>query len=160
LLHAVSEPDTKITTDLVVFCKTGKPQGNWQGITQVELDCGYRDCISDYYIEHPEHLLGKVEKYEAWLSKEQRKRQGLTVSGAMNDVTAKLPKLIDGIEPIYTGHQKADKGCVIDFKQKEVCKVGKTDTASTGDYDEAVARLNAVAQELGEIAKLLREVAA
>ena len=147
--------DAKVSTDLVVFHKTQNPQGNWQGITQVELDCGYRDYISDYYIEHPEHLLGSVDKYEAWLSKEQRKRQGLTISGSIGDVRAKLPKLIDGIEPIYTEHQRADKGRVIDFKHKDRqrCQISKK--ADTLNYEKVIARLDGIGEELARIRDML-----
>lgn len=164
LLYAYRLPDsiwadTKITTDIVVFQKTSNPAKDWQGISAIELDCGYTDNLSDYYIKHPEHLLGKLEKYEVWLSKEQRKRRGLSVSGSMTEVMAKLPSLIDDIEPVCSG-QGAIEGCVIDFKQKVVHDGDESEKADTGDYGVLSARLDAVVQELAEITRLLQQQAA
>ena len=69
LIFAARLPDNiftgaVVTTDIVCFKKQAKANNDYLGITQVQLACGYRDVLSDYYIAHPEHILGNLEKYE------------------------------------------------------------------------------------------------
>ena len=93
--------DAKVTVDIVVFQKKAKPNNQHLGLTQIELSCGYKDVISDYYIEHQDHILGELEKYEMYLNKEKRTRQGLKVVGSIEEVEKRLPELIAKLEPVY-----------------------------------------------------------
>jgi type I restriction-modification system DNA methylase subunit len=93
--------DAKVTTDIVVFQKKEKPNNQHLGLTKIELNCGYKDVISDYYIENENHILGELQKYEIWLPKEKRHRRGLKVSATIDEVNKRLPDLIAGLEPVY-----------------------------------------------------------
>ena len=106
LIFAARLPDNiftgvTVTTDIVVFKKVAKPNNDYLGITQIQLACGYRDVLSDYYIAHPEHILGNLEKYEFLLRKENRVRRGLKVVGTMAEVDRRLPQLIAELKPCY-----------------------------------------------------------
>jgi type I restriction-modification system DNA methylase subunit len=93
--------DAKVTTDLLVFQKKEKPNNQHLGLTQIELNCGYKDVISDYYIENESHILGELQKYEIWLPKEKRHRRGLKVTATIDEVSKRLPDLIAQLEPVY-----------------------------------------------------------
>jgi type I restriction-modification system DNA methylase subunit len=93
--------DAKVTTDLLVFQKKEKPNNQHLGLTQIELNCGYKDVISDYYIENQNHILGELQKYEIWLPKEKRHRRGLKVSATLDEVNKRLPDLIAELKPVY-----------------------------------------------------------
>jgi type I restriction-modification system DNA methylase subunit len=149
--------DAKVTTDIVVYRKTAKPtSSDWKGLTKIELACGYKDNLSNYYIENPEHILGDLELYEVYLSKEKRKRQGLKVTGSLAFVNDRLPKLIDQLKPCYESERKAVVSSVVQFSTKSKA------SAPVVENNELVAlrdRLDAVALELSEIVNELGKVA-
>ena len=110
LIFAARLPDNiftgaTVTTDLVVFQKQAKPNNDCLGIAQIQLACGYRDVLSDYYITHQNHILGNLEKYEFLLRKENRMRRGLKVVGTMAEVDRRLPQLIAELKPCYESLQ-------------------------------------------------------
>jgi type I restriction-modification system DNA methylase subunit len=110
--------DAKVTTDIVVFQKKEKPNNQHLGLTQIELNCGYKDVISDYYIENENHILGELQKYEIWLPKEKRHRRGLKVTATIDEVNKRLPDLVAELEPVYKKNEplKAVSGGVVERK--------------------------------------------
>jgi type I restriction-modification system DNA methylase subunit len=93
----------KVTTDIVVFQRKTNPKNkDWKGLTKIELECGYQDNISNYYIENPNHILGELKRYEIFLAKERRKRQGISVRSNLNYVKDNLPSLIDSLKSCYS----------------------------------------------------------
>jgi hypothetical protein len=108
-----------VTTDIVVYRKTAKPTStDWKSLTKIELDCGYKDNLSNYYIENPDHILGDLGMHEMYLSKEKRKRQQLKVTVSLAFVNDRLPKLIEQLKPRYKAESKAVVGSVVQFSSK------------------------------------------
>ena len=91
------------------------PNNKHLGLTQIELNCGYKDVISDYYIDNENHILGELQKYEIWLPKEKRHRRGLKVVATIDEVNKRLPDLIAEFEPVYKQSEplKAVSGGVV-----------------------------------------------
>jgi hypothetical protein len=71
-------------------------------LTKIELPCGYQDNISNYFVENPNHILGELKKYEIFLTKERRKRQGISVRSNLDYIKDNLPNLIDKLTPCYS----------------------------------------------------------
>ena len=99
--------DAKVTTDIVVFQKRAKPNNKHLGLTEIELNCGYKNVISDYYIDNQDHILGDMKTYEVYMPKDKRTRKGLKVVGSIHDLDDKLPKLISKLEPLNKENSKA-----------------------------------------------------
>ena len=149
--------NAKVTTDLVVYQKKATPTStDWKGLTKIELDCGYKDNLSNYYIENPDHILGDLEMYEVYLSKEKRKRQGLKVNGSMDLVNDLLPKMIDQLEPCYKAVVKSSVSSVVQFSSRFRANANVLDNSELAALGD---RLDEVALELSEIVKSLQKVA-
>jgi len=101
-----------VTTDIVCFQRKAQPNNHHLDLTQIQLASGYRDVLSDYYIAHPEHILGNLEKYEFLLRKENRMRRGLKVVGSMAEVDKRLPTLIDQLQAFYSSPQRVNSNVV------------------------------------------------
>ena len=133
-----------VTTDIVVFQKQAKPNNDYLGITQVQLACGYRDVLSDYYIAHPENILGNLEKYEFLLRKENRMRRGLKVVGSMAEVDERLPKLIDALKPCYASPKSVNSN-VVSIKTNEATANDQL-IKITQNLEAVIAELNTLIQ--------------
>ncbi|WP_203368896.1 N-6 DNA methylase, partial [Cysteiniphilum marinum] len=153
--------DAKVTVDIVVFQKKVKPKNQYLGLTQIELSCGYKDVISDYYIEHQDHILGELEKYEMYLTKEKRTRQGLKVTGSMEEVEKRLPELIAQLEPVYQSNSavKGVSGGVVKFKSaSNTMASAKVNNSVKGLIFDIQQRIVALSVELEEIAEELEKI--
>ena len=153
--------DAKVTVDIVVFQKKAKPNNQYLGLTQIELSCGYKDVISDYYIEHQDHILGELEKYEMYLSKEKRTRQGLKVVGSMEEVKKRLPELIAQLEPVYQSNSAVNgvSGGVVKFKgASNTMAAAKANNDLNGLIIDIQQRIVALSVELEEIAEELEKI--
>jgi hypothetical protein len=82
--------NAKVTTDIVVF----KRHNDWVNTTKIEIDNGYQDYLSNYYINHPSHILGTLENYEVKVKNENRTRHGLKVTGTLENAIKRLKELI------------------------------------------------------------------
>lgn len=150
LIFAARLPDNiftgaTVTTDIVVFKKQTQPNNDYLGITQVQLACGYRDVLSDYYIAHPEHILGNLEKYEFLLRKENRMRRGLKVVGSMAEVDERLPKLIDALKPCYVSPNPVNSNVVSIKPNTDIASDQLTKIASK--LETVIAELNTLIQQ-------------
>jgi type I restriction-modification system DNA methylase subunit len=153
--------DAKVTVDIVVFQKKAKPNNQYLGLTEIELSCGYKDVISDYYIEHQDHILGELEKYEMYLSKEKRTRQGLKVVGSIKEVDKRLPGLIAQLEPVYQQNSAAKVVSVgvVKFKSaSDTMAAVKANNSVDGLIIEIQQRIVALSVELEEIAEELEKI--
>ena len=101
--------------------------------------------LSDYYIAHPEHILGNLEKYEFLLRKENRMRRGLKVVGSMAEVDERLPKLIDTLKPCYISPNPVNSNVVsikpnTDIASDQLIKIARK-------LETVIAELNTLIQQ-------------
>ena len=153
--------DAKVTVDIVVFQKKEKPNNQCLGLTQIQLSCGYKDVISDYYIEHQDHIIGELEKYEMYLSKEKRTRQALKVVGSMEEVEKRLLELIAKLEPVYQQNtsEKGVNSGVIKFKgASNTMALSNSNNSADGLIIDIQQRIIALSIELEEISKVLEKI--
>jgi type I restriction-modification system DNA methylase subunit len=153
--------DAKVTVDIVVFQRKQKPVNQYLGLTQIELNCGYKDVISDYYVAHQDHILGELEKYEMYLSKEKRTRQGLKVVGTIEEVDKRLPELIAQLKPVYQQNivAKAVSGGVVKFKSASNTTAAANANNSVDDLViDIQQRIVVLSVELKEIAEALEKL--
>jgi type I restriction-modification system DNA methylase subunit len=153
--------DAKVTVDIVCFRKCSKPNNQYLGLTQIELNCGYKDVISDYYIEHQDHILGDLEKYEIYLSKEKRTRQGLKVVGSIEEVEKRLPELIAQLEPVCQSSSAINgvSSGLVNFKSaSNTTVVEKANNGLNGLIIDIQQRIVALSVELEEIAEELEKI--
>lgn len=130
---------------------------DWNGLTKIELACGYKDNLSNYYVENPSHILGDLEKYEVYLSKERRKREGLKVTGSLALVNDRLPDLINQLEPIYeSGKSKPVLKPVVGFADKSKANLSEL---SKGELIELCDQLDSMSSELKSIVNMLQSAA-
>lgn len=131
------------------------------GLTQIQLSCGYKDVISDYYIAHQDHIIGDLEKYEMYLSKEKRTRQGLKVVGSPKEVESRLPELIAQFEPVYQQNDavKGVSSGVVRFKGgSNTMAAIKTNSSADGLIIDIQQRIVVLSIELEEIAEVLEKL--
>jgi hypothetical protein len=153
--------DAKVTVDIVVFQRKQKPVNQYLSLTQIELNCGYKDVISDYYVAHQDHILGELEKYEMYLSKEKRTRQGLKVVGTIQEVDKRLPELIAQLKPVYQQNivAKAVSGGVVKFKSASNTTAAANANNSVDDLViDIQQRIVVLSVELKEIAEALEKL--
>ncbi len=105
--------DAKVTVDLVIFRKRDLKQKNnndqqlsnlptWFHSKKIKFDNGIETFMSEYFINHPEHVIGDIQSYSKWMPSQNRNRTGLKCVGNLDLVNAKLPSLINHLKPIVS----------------------------------------------------------
>jgi len=92
--------DARITVDIVFFQRTANPNKDWSDTTLVTMSSENKFYMSNYFVEHPEHILGVLGTYEAYSYFEHCLRQGLCCQGSMSKIQQLLPQLLDVVQPI------------------------------------------------------------
>lgn len=100
LVTAYRLPDTlfsgaRVTVDIAVFRKVKNPRKDWCEAKTIELANKKRFFMSSYFVENPDHIIGKLDSYSMYLKTEKRERTGLKCAGTTRDVVERLPVLID-----------------------------------------------------------------
>ena len=100
LVTAYRLPDTlftgaRVTVDIAVFRKVKNPRKDWCDAKTIELANQKRFFMSSYFVQNPDHIIGKLDSYSMYLHTEKRERAGLKCVGTMRDVVERLPVLID-----------------------------------------------------------------
>ena len=71
-----------------------KPRKDWVDAKTIELANQKRFFMSSYFVENPDHIIGKLDSYSMYLCTKKRERTGLKCVGSMRDVVERLPLLI------------------------------------------------------------------
>ncbi len=93
--------DARITVDVVVFQRKANPHTQWQSSKQVKFANKQRVYLADYFIQHPEHVLGELDSYEVYSQFESRPRIGLKCVGTLAEVQTRLPQLVSELHPVF-----------------------------------------------------------
>jgi len=100
LVTAYRLPDTlftgaRVTVDIAVFRKVKNPRKDWIEAKTIELANKKRFFMSSYFVENPDHIIGRLDSYSMYLHTKKRERTGLKCVGTMRDVVERLPLIID-----------------------------------------------------------------
>ncbi len=104
LVTAYRLPDTlftgaRVTVDIAVFRKVKNPSKKWVEAKIIELANKRRFFMSGYFVQNPDHIIGKLDSYSVYLHTEKRERTGLKCVGSMREVIERLPALILKLKP-------------------------------------------------------------
>ena len=94
--------DAKVTVDVVIFQRTQAPKKDWNKLALAQLSDHTSFRMIQYFVQHPEHVLGVLETYEGYSHFEDKPRKALCCQGSFEEVQAKLPSLLENITPLAT----------------------------------------------------------
>ena len=104
LVTAYRLPDSlfdnaKIIVDVVIFQRTSHPKKDWIDTTFIELpnqdNRKERFYINQYFVDHPEQVIGQLSGYKTYSFSENRPRRGLRCTASLEEVQRQLANLLN-----------------------------------------------------------------
>jgi adenine-specific DNA methylase len=90
--------DAKVTVDVVIFQRTANPKKDWVDAIFTDLPNQDRFMINQYFVDHPENILGNLDTYTAYSYFEDCPRKALRCVGSIEEVEKQLPNLVKTIK--------------------------------------------------------------
>lgn len=92
--------DAKVTVDVVIFQRTHTPQKDWIDSQEVAFADGNQLYMTNYFIDNPNYVIGKLGTYEAYSFFEDKPRQGLKCTASLEEVKKRTSELIQTLRPL------------------------------------------------------------